>query len=84
MYGAHNRINTRTLTITRTHAHTHARTHARTRTHTQTVQTNRDEEQCFLTNIFGEKKYLQFAFEERERERVAECFDLGGESSRRG
>ena len=33
-----------------THTHTHARMHARTRTHT--VQTDRSEGQCGLTEIF--------------------------------
>ena len=33
------------------HTHTHARTHAHTQRHTQTVQTDRSEGQCGLTEI---------------------------------
>ena len=40
---------------TRTHAH--ARTHASTHTHTHTVQTDRSEGQCDLTEIFSEDEH---------------------------
>ena len=53
------------------HSRMHARTHAHTHTHTHTVQTNRGEGQCCLTEIFWEEKCLEFAFEGRER--VVEC-----------
>ena len=53
-------------THARTHAHTHARTHVRTHTHTHMVQIDRGEGQCCLTEIFGEEKCLEFAFEGRE------------------
>ena len=68
---------THTHTHTRTHAcmhvHTHACTHTLTHTHTHThthttihtVQTDRGEGQCCLTEISGEEKCLEadFAFE---------------------
>ena len=37
-----------------------------THTHTHTVQNDRGEGQCCLTEIFGEEKYLEFAFEGRK------------------
>ena len=51
-------------THTRTHAHTHTRAHARA--HARTVQTDRSEGQCGLTEIFWEEKCLELAFEGRE------------------
>ena len=39
-------------------------------THTHTVQTDRSEGQCGLTEIFWEEKCLELAFEGRESSRV--------------
>ena len=47
-------------------AHLHAGSNITTckmHTHTHTVQTGRGEGQCCLTEIFGEEKCLEFAFE---------------------
>ena len=46
---------------------------------THTLRTDRDEGRCCLTEIFGEEKCLEFAFERRES---AWC--LGGDCSRCG
>ena len=42
----------------------------KTHTHKHTVQTDRGEEQCCLTEIFGEENCLEFAFEGIESSRV--------------
>ena len=39
-------------------------------THTHIVQTHSGEGQCCLTEIFGEEKCTEFAFEDRESSRV--------------
>ena len=54
-------------THTQTHKHIcthHTQTHMHTCTHI--LQMDRGEGQCCLTEIFGEEKCLEFAFEERE------------------
>ena len=47
---------------------------AHTHTHTHSVQTDRSEGQCGLTEIFREEKYLELAFEGRESSRVPDVF----------
>ena len=55
-------------------------------THTRTVQTDRSEGQCGLTEIFWEEKCLELAFEGRESSRVpdgGDCSRCGGQSVRK-
>ena len=53
--------------------------HTRTHTRTHTIQTDRGEGQCCLTEIFWEEKCLEFAVEGRES-----AWRLGGDCSRCG
>jgi len=59
-------------------AHLHAGSNITTckmHTHTHTVQTGRGEGQCCLTEIFGEEKCLEFAFEGGESHLLAAQYE---------
>ena len=83
MYKVHARARAHTHTHTHTHtfclsvsvSHSLSLSLSHTHTYTHIVQTDWGEGQCCLTEIFGEEKCLEFAFEGKESSRVPDGVD---------